>query len=477
MKRNRRELAILFALLFSFSSFCAFASEAGTRIESAYKQTADLSRADKYDPYQKNYQKDQTSTDAAYLYKTAEWTDKENGEAKVTVTAHFTGDLPPKTRAVYAMTICTAHQFTKAKAIENINFLLENYDYVDIVLAAGHTPSGIVILEDVKSADFLDDYSFKSNEHWNLMLYEGLYDYLMKVVPGKETGGEEEKQQRFPDFIYTSFDSRIVQYKGAAGNGDAKLDNYDLGSILQQYDNEGRYCSLTGCGRGDTKELSLYNNRLDRSNEILKINCIACLMDPQSWQGLEQSKLTLWDKTTKLILDTKVSCHSGDDHVINPLNGHILTSDYAYKDTFQANHVPTVIDIRISDTVDERFEITDYQFSSPSGIVTRSGNTVNVSLSSIEAEPMVLTINIKAKESAGAGFLENWKATNTKEATAVLYKNNKLSKMLAVASPILCNPREPVPPGTGDRAPVLVLCLLLCMSGISGSATLKRKRK
>jgi hypothetical protein len=72
----------VFAQGTSGSSF----NPASASVQADYKLTSNLTDADKADAYQKNYTYAAGSTNSAYLYKTAEWVDKEQGKAKITLT-------------------------------------------------------------------------------------------------------------------------------------------------------------------------------------------------------------------------------------------------------------------------------------------------------------------------------------------------------------------------------------------------------
>lgn len=75
-----------------------------------YKKTSDLTGSDVADNYQKNYQ-ESTGKKGSYLTKSAEWVDKENGEALITIKASQSSTQ--ETTAVYVATLCYAHGLTE----------------------------------------------------------------------------------------------------------------------------------------------------------------------------------------------------------------------------------------------------------------------------------------------------------------------------------------------------------------------------
>ncbi len=71
-----------------------------------------------------------------YVRKQFDWTDKENGEGKITFRTKLNVTKAP-TIAVYAFTPCEAHGFRLQTALRNIEYLLRNYDRVDLIYVTG----------------------------------------------------------------------------------------------------------------------------------------------------------------------------------------------------------------------------------------------------------------------------------------------------------------------------------------------------
>ena len=179
-------------------------------IKNAYKPTADLTDTDKEDEEQKNYQEAEGSTDNTYLYKTAEWIDKDTGKARITLTAE--SERPSsKTSAVYVINTCTVHGFTKETAAENLGYLLKNYGTVDVLFVAfnednaGNGIDGtdyIKTFSDVSDTTCLDQVTWGPSRHAASDVASALETYLFGSH-GSTT------QIKFPTAIFASFDNDI----------------------------------------------------------------------------------------------------------------------------------------------------------------------------------------------------------------------------------------------------------------------------
>jgi LPXTG-motif cell wall-anchored protein len=90
--------------------------------------TKDLTEAYKADATQRNHQ--QSTADEEALYKSAQWTNKSNGEGQIDIVYNNTYSDSSSTTAVYIFTNCTAHGFSADLAKKNIKFLLGYYDTV-----------------------------------------------------------------------------------------------------------------------------------------------------------------------------------------------------------------------------------------------------------------------------------------------------------------------------------------------------------
>jgi LPXTG-motif cell wall-anchored protein len=123
------------------------------------KRTKDLVEQDKADNVQKNHQQNAEGNES--LYKSANWTNQETGEANINIVYNNTYSDTESTTALYIFTNCTAHNFTKDIAKQNIKFLLNYYDTVVAVCSMKTKPlnSSDVTYEKFvfKSSDPADD--------------------------------------------------------------------------------------------------------------------------------------------------------------------------------------------------------------------------------------------------------------------------------------------------------------------------------
>jgi LPXTG-motif cell wall-anchored protein len=114
-----------------------------------------LVEQDKADNVQKNHQQNAEGNES--LYKSANWTNQETGEANINIVYNNTYSDTESTTALYIFTNCTAHNFTKDIAKQNIKFLLNYYDTVVAVCSMKTKP--------LNSSDVtFEKFIFKSSE-------------------------------------------------------------------------------------------------------------------------------------------------------------------------------------------------------------------------------------------------------------------------------------------------------------------------
>lgn len=447
-KKRIRVIFIILAVLI-LTVLTGFSSYAGITPPADYKKTGLLNDSDMADPYQKNYQLYPDSGDDDFMYKFAEWTDQDAGTARIKIVTGTKEALD--TTAVYVFTDCDQHGFSREIAGSNIEYLLDHYDRVDIVVTNSQYPSGIETYLDVKNTDFLQGLGFSPNKHFNMLVYEGLYDYLTDAVPGSETGTETQK--RFPDAIYTSFDSRITVTPGDGNINSDQLKKMDIGTLLKKYDDEGRYFSLCACGGGDTKSMCLwggyngkylpdYTTAMTASNR-LRANLLALLMDPQTWTDMDTAENQLWDGSTALSVPDKPDClgikygpYPTDYHILNgnpPLQG-----DYLYSESFPALNIPVPYVLTVTDTVNDIFEIKNVSCSDKSAEINTGVSTVDVKTSNYDpASPLEITIDVQLKDTASEKYKNCWLDTNSGAAITNSTVKGELKHVMSVDSPKL----------------------------------------
>ena len=221
---------------------------ASASVQTGYKQTASLTDADKANDYQKNYTYSADSTTDAYLYKTAEWVDKEQGKAKITLTGKAPAHEP--TSCVYVIETCLAHSFTDGIGRQNIKYLLQFYDKVDVIINNGASWDSMEVYKDVQSSDVLDHAIYDYDRHSSSWMYGALLKYFMGGSPTSTT------QVEFPTAVYVSMDfitlepgqtmslfGPYIPYdQWAAGNGGY---NSSLWPVLKNYVQAGHYFLMT----------------------------------------------------------------------------------------------------------------------------------------------------------------------------------------------------------------------------------------
>ncbi len=132
-----------------------------------------------------------------YVQKQFDWTDKENGKGKITFKTKLNVTKEP-TRAVYAFTPCEAHGFLLKTAVKNIEYLLKNYDQVDLIWITG---------------------TYGKTEAWDSIEYwHTTYDDIHIT---KDVGGDRDNNNK-PDYL------DILQVKK---NANGTLSHEEISSI------------------------------------------------------------------------------------------------------------------------------------------------------------------------------------------------------------------------------------------------------
>ncbi len=211
-------------------------------IESAYTLTGSLVDADMKDQSQENYQK--ALGTKAYLYKTAEWTDKANGKATITLTGLEHKGVEVEGPVLYSFQVCIAHSLRKDIVQSNIEFLLNAYGKVDLMgIDAVDLSYGIVYQFNAAQDKITDRCNFATDKHFFEAQIMALYNYLFD---------DAGNQVRFPAVIYVSSDSYrtytdeselVAIFGGDKAKQVAKVDR--LMTLLKKYADAGRYFYMT----------------------------------------------------------------------------------------------------------------------------------------------------------------------------------------------------------------------------------------
>ena len=352
-------------------------------------KTSELVDENKKDRYQKNYQ--EISKNGYSIKKQAEWTDIENGKAKITIKIKrpplVKEDEELNTRVIYALTTCTAHGFSYELAKRNINQLLKNYDTVDLIIANGPSINDLVTIKNVKKAETaLKDIKFDSNQHWGINLYTGLQNYLKNTTP---------------DVVYTSFDLLTLTKDGD------KYTDESAWNKLKEYENKERYYSLVGNFRYD----EVVSNKLGWKT-------IAGLVSPKSWNGFAGT----------VDLDSLKDIPFSYENDFRTLNIDVdpnSKKENVSKSVFE-------------DIVSDNLSITDVNVTDNASYKVNA-NQVKVDLTDVDVDKEV-TVEIYAEineESADSDWFNTNKGEATLEETRRVGREYKPKETLEVSSPKL----------------------------------------
>ena len=108
----------------------------GNGLPDGYTRTDQITEDNKYDLSQKNGNS-VTGSDGSLFFKTAEWTNKLSGDAKISLGYQAPVFSDPSV-AVFTFGTCNSHGFSKEIAKAQIQELLSHYDRVDCITTYQH---------------------------------------------------------------------------------------------------------------------------------------------------------------------------------------------------------------------------------------------------------------------------------------------------------------------------------------------------
>ena len=361
-----------------------------------YKATGDLTDRDKWTEYQKNYQLSYADGEDSYLYSTAEWTDKANGEASVTLSAAMKMEKLDG-RPVYIMQTCTAHGFTADIATKNIEDLQYWYGSFDFVMqndenpAVGYENNVVMITDtgDLRSGEIIREGEFAGSRHWQKATLVSMYYYFFD---------DFGNQIRYPSAVYVTADTiNFGDYpEGWDKNNDPRLKL--LFALLKQYAEDDKYFYMTSSGA------------TAKTNAGSELAYELWMAEPKLYPGS---------------LD-----YSQKYNLQNPI--------LLYSQHFDEAHVggkETQMHLTLSDYIMENFDIVSTEQTQGTELISGDDGKFTLLRTGIPTpvNPAALTINLKAKE--GITLSGDWFDTNAPVARADLLLNN--SKLLDVLSPQL----------------------------------------
>ncbi len=221
-----------------------------------------IGEEDKSDPIQKNYTVQEAKD---ILLKSSEWTDKNSGEGEIRLIYNNTSADKNESRAVYLLCTCLAHDFTIEIAESNINFLRQNFTYVDVIsledqMHAGgfakHCASFTSSSTDADVESFLGTIKFLQGNHAGVMYtIDIMTEYLSHFEPtavyvsfdGVRGFGTDGEPYSFADSIYlevlgNDYLTEEISYTDEQMATIRKLANYQKDGLyyLMSADKDGR---------------------------------------------------------------------------------------------------------------------------------------------------------------------------------------------------------------------------------------------
>jgi hypothetical protein len=364
---------------------------ASASVQADYKPTTNLVDSDKADAYQKNYTYAAGSTSSAYLYKTAEWVDKDQGKAKITLV----GKAPAHgiTSCVYVMETCTAHTFNVGIGQQNIDFLLKLYDRVDVIINNGDSWDTMQIYRNVQSSSVVNNGYYTINRHSSNWMYAALLKYFMGGSPTSTT------QVEFPTAVYVSmdsvtlytgermpvgnntFDSYVPYHQWAASNGGY---NSSLWPILKNYTQAGHYFLMTTVGATTMTTADPIGTDL---GDFMR------MYDPTQWDTENFSS----------------------------------TPQYFYGENFKVAGIPMFTDFYMDDEASSYYTITGA--TSSSGTVTFDKDSADVGFAhnAYQGQEVTLTLDVQMT----AQQMTDWLNTNN---SAKLYYSSAADQSLTLST-------------------------------------------
>ncbi len=416
--------------------------------------------ANKSDSTQKNYQTGTNSVSgdtSTTFYKTAEWTDKDKGEGQITFHLSTTTEATSGSRVVYLLNNCTRHGFSETIATNNIKYLLQHYDTVDVVMEEWLFKDSTVarktltlskdssIIGTAEALSGADSYTtaisssdtstltrFLNSIHWGFNRHFGCLEFVNDL---SEYLGKYD-----PLAVYQSFD-------GFMGFGPG-TDSYDSSILGSSYDStEGYSFYNPTCGWGWLTEAAklqsegrwfvMTSAKIDEYSSGVSPQSITFTKDTTEKASLlnyaiVSPEAVLADRTAceqQLIDCTAAGSPYGDSVIFLPYSSLTDISDtklYDYTVNFGTAGVetPQSTTLSIADSLDSRLEVDTSRSTSitgGSGTVKVDGQSISANISSYTSgDEVVVTVPVKLKNNVTgiSTSSDGFDTTNSSAATA-----------------------------------------------------------
>ena len=385
-----------------------------TTYSDGYKKTSELTTADISDAYQKNYQ-DISIDDGSYLEKSAEWTDKQNGEALITIKAKQIEELED-TSALYVATMCYAHGLTEDIVVKNILTLIKFYDKVDFIAINNYYEEGILGVH---------TFSSKSTEeevrNYVRTVKESGYEYphfinsipyaIQKYLFGNVGDSYISKDNLInnPTAIYVSCDAIYLNESDSWGMEYATEKYFNF--IEEEYGD--RYFSMSQ----SSKQQSNPNIIIRWPSYAYKstwMNVIIGVLNPENYGEadlvLSEESLKKWEEGKEVNVDGAMNL---------PYANKKYAADFSYDKDFEEAGVQVITNCTISDTVQDYFEIVDVQATGGSSSMQTKVTGQNILFydeNYVCGNEVVLKIKVKLRPDIISHF-EGFNDTNFGKAT------------------------------------------------------------
>ena len=379
-------------------------------ISEDYKKTSDLTAEDENDSYQKNFQ--ETSIDnGSYLIKSAEWTDKDKGEALITIQGtQFLDKEQESTTALYVATLCYSHGLTEDIVLKNIKSLIKNYDYVDFVAISNGGESGIKnpkrfssTSSDSEIRNYLKNTKNSSSNqypHYTCSIPVAIQKYLFGNKGDNYIS--EDNLINNPMAIYISCDTLYSTNSESWGTEYATEKYFNF--IKENYTN--RYFSMSQTSQSDSNPniLIRYSSTTDFNADIM--NTIIGVLNPENYGladlVLSEENLKKWE-------------NSNTEQLTLTFQSKEFAADYNYSKTFDEAGVIMVAPISLTDIVEEELEIVNVEAYTDTNTLETSINGQEITVENdkyISGEVMTVKIAVKPKKNVYINY-EGFKDTNT----------------------------------------------------------------
>ncbi len=347
-----------------------------------YKPTIDITEEDKKDENQKNYQ-ETISTDGSYLTKKAEWTDKEKGEALITLQGVQYQELE-NTTALYVATMCYQHGLSEDILVKNIQTLIKYYDKVDFIAINGSGESGISNTKEFTKESTEDEIRNYIVEIKNLGInfphaINSIPFAIQKYLFGN-VGDEYISEKNLindPTAIYVSTDTYVLcegeynKLDGLWGTEYATEKYFEF--ITERYGN--RYFSMSQQSKMEENPKLNIRYIIRTSYDANVMNILIGILNPENYG---EADLVLSEESLKKWEETKASTTNTDAALSLPFEDKKYAADYNYSQDFDEAGVQIITDCTITDTVQDYFEIVDVDASGGSDSMSIKVNGQNV---------------------------------------------------------------------------------------------------